>query len=192
MNWLDWIRSVLGRARPVPVPPPPGPGTPPPPVGDVPGRLRDAHNAARPGRTAFLRSAELEAAAQTHANLMAARHMMSHQLPGEPDPFRRMSDAGYRYGLAAENVAGGQTSVEQVMADWMLSPGHRANILGSYAHMGGAMAAAADGTRYWSVSFASPAAGGFAAAAAAPMMVTTVVGVGGTTSSIQIGPRGGS
>ncbi|OWZ09207.1 SCP-like extracellular protein [Phytophthora megakarya] len=41
----------------------------------------------------------------------------------------RIKAQGYSFSKAAENVAAGQTSVEQVMTSWWNSPGHRANIL---------------------------------------------------------------
>jgi uncharacterized protein YkwD len=41
-----------------------------------------------------------------------------------------MEDSGYgNFARAAENIALGQTSAQQVVSDWMNSPGHRRNIL---------------------------------------------------------------
>ena len=44
-------------------------------------------------------------------------------------PFQRMTAAGYPYSMAAENIAAGQATAAAVMAAWMASEGHRANIL---------------------------------------------------------------
>lgn len=70
----------------------------------------------------------LTAAAQGHAQDMAARDYFSHTTP-EGVPFdQRIRNAGYgRPG--AENIAQGSRTAEGVMDLWMESPGHRANIL---------------------------------------------------------------
>ncbi len=42
----------------------------------------------------------------------------------------RLPDFGYTgYAMIGENIAGGQQTPEQVVAEWMRSPGHRANLL---------------------------------------------------------------
>ena len=42
----------------------------------------------------------------------------------------RLPDFGYTgYSMIGENIAGGQQTPEQVVAEWMHSPGHRANLL---------------------------------------------------------------
>ncbi|CAI5743875.1 unnamed protein product [Peronospora destructor] len=41
----------------------------------------------------------------------------------------RISAQGYQFATAAENVAAGQKTVDNVMASWWNSPGHRANLL---------------------------------------------------------------
>ena len=53
----------------------------------------------------------------------------------------------------SENIAMGQSSASETVADWMRSDGHRANILGSHSRIGVAMARAADGTVYWCQQF---------------------------------------
>lgn len=64
--------------------------------------------------------------------------------------------AGYFGWLSlGENVAAGQTSVDQVMTAWMNSSGHKANILGSYTHAGFAQATGANGVIYWTQEFGS-------------------------------------
>jgi uncharacterized protein YkwD len=47
-----------------------------------------------------------------------------------------MTDAGYEWSGAAENIAEGQSSAEDVMQTWLASPGHCGNIMGDYAHIG--------------------------------------------------------
>jgi len=41
----------------------------------------------------------------------------------------RALQGGYYFRKVGENLAGGQTSPEQVMSEWMASPGHQENIL---------------------------------------------------------------
>jgi hypothetical protein len=73
-------------------------------------------------------SATLAAAASQHALRMAARNMLSHQLPGEPEMADRASQAGARFSALAENVAEGP-SAQSIHEQWMNSPPHRANLL---------------------------------------------------------------
>jgi len=54
----------------------------------------------------------------------------------------------------AENIAMGQSCCQEVVRDWMNSPGHRANILnGSYKRIGAAAYRTPDGTTYWCQQF---------------------------------------
>jgi uncharacterized protein YkwD len=43
----------------------------------------------------------------------------------------------------------GQSSSREVVRDWMNSPGHRANILGSYRRVGAAAYRSKGGAIYW-------------------------------------------
>ncbi|MEU5175170.1 CAP domain-containing protein [Streptomyces sp. DSM 40868] len=72
---------------------------------------------------------ELTKAAQDHSADMAAHQNMSHTGSDGSDPGLRITRAGYTWSSYGENVAYGYTTAEQVMAGWMASPGHRANIL---------------------------------------------------------------
>jgi uncharacterized protein YkwD len=71
----------------------------------------------------------LSRAAGWHAADMARRNYFSHTSPGGATYVRRMRWAGYQPRRAAENLAAGQTSPEDVVTSWMDSPAHRANIL---------------------------------------------------------------
>ena len=54
----------------------------------------------------------------------------SHYSPTYGDPFDMMEALGFNsWYAAAENIARGQKTAEEVMNSWMNSPGHRANIL---------------------------------------------------------------
>ena len=67
--------------------------------------------------------------ALVHSKDMNDRKFFDHNNPDGKSPFDRMKQAGLQYRRAAENIAAGQTSPEEVVAGWMNSPGHRANIL---------------------------------------------------------------
>ena len=120
--------------------------------------LAGAHNEvrARRGLGALRVDDRLVRAAQGHADDMARRRRMAHRGSDCSSPFRRMERAGYRYGRAAENVAAGQETLEELMSDWMRSPGHRRNILGPYTEIGTGYATDAAGTPYWCVTFGTP------------------------------------
>ncbi len=73
---------------------------------------------------------QLAAAAELHSTNMGTRNFFSHC---DPDlmtmPGQRVTAAGYLWNSVGENAAGGQTTPQSVMAAWMGSAGHRANIL---------------------------------------------------------------
>jgi uncharacterized protein YkwD len=157
---LAAIRKALG-GRPKPVPKPKPVPVPPPPVpGVIEAQLLAEHNAehAAAGLHPLAASVKLQAAAQAHADLMARRGQMEHQLPGEPDLGARVSAVGYTWTWVGENIAWNYRTVAEVMAGWLSSPGHRANILsGHYTQAGFAVAYGADGSPYWAVDFGAPA-----------------------------------
>jgi uncharacterized protein YkwD len=80
------------------------------------------------GLKPFKWSLTLSEAAWQHAQRIAARNTLSHQLPGEPAMPQRASQAGAVFSSLAENVAEGP-SAENIHRQWMKSPPHRANLL---------------------------------------------------------------
>ena len=77
--------------------------------------------------------ARLTRAAQAHADHMTQAGYFSHQSPGGPNGSNmaaRIRSAGCSAGSMAENIAQGQRSEAEVLADWAASPGHRTNMLG--------------------------------------------------------------
>lgn len=89
------------------------------------------------GESALRFNANLQAAAQGHSESMAAGDYFDHIGPGGQTPLDRIKAAGYIYssrvGFAVgENIAWGTGSLSTpraIVASWMASPGHRANIL---------------------------------------------------------------
>ncbi|WP_433608855.1 CAP domain-containing protein [Dactylosporangium sp. CA-139114] len=74
-------------------------------------------------------NAKLRAAAYKHSADMAAKDYFSHDSQDGTSFATRISNEGYRWSNAAENIAKGQRTPEEVMNSWMNSSGHRANIL---------------------------------------------------------------
>jgi len=81
------------------------------------------------GETDLSLNGQLNNAAQSKANDMAARDYWSHNTPDGQTPWSFMSAAGYNYQLAGENLAYGFTTASETITGWMNSPEHRANIL---------------------------------------------------------------
>jgi uncharacterized protein YkwD len=68
-------------------------------------------------------------AAQSHAIDMLARRFYDHVTPDGRTLARRVTASGYAYRWAAENIAKGVFDPAEVVRRWMLSSGHRRNIL---------------------------------------------------------------
>ncbi|WP_299150610.1 CAP domain-containing protein [uncultured Tateyamaria sp.] len=88
----------------------------------------NAERAAK-GRSALIYDAQLEAAAVAHAQDMARAGFFSHTGSDGSNIGVRLKRVGYPFCFGAENIAAGQRSLNQVMAAWMGSTGHRKNIL---------------------------------------------------------------
>ena len=86
------------------------------------------HERERAGLPKLEWSEQLAKAALAHSRLLAAKHELSHQFPGEQPLQERVGATGLRFNSVAENVAEAPT-VEDSHQALMHSPGHRANIL---------------------------------------------------------------
>lgn len=110
-------------------------------------------------RPALTRNSKLDAAARLHSSDMACNNYFSHtSLFGTPFNIR-ITNQGYSYSYAGENIAAGYNSPQSVVAAWMNSDGHRANILSNnYMHIGIGYAykSGSQWGHYWTTDFASP------------------------------------
>lgn len=79
-------------------------------------------------------SAELAAAAQAHADDMAARGYFDHDSPEGTKFWQRTKTAGYTGEPRGENIAMGARTAASIMSMWMKSQGHRENILNREAN----------------------------------------------------------
>jgi RNA polymerase sigma factor (sigma-70 family) len=96
---------------------------------------------------------QLQKAAQSHSDDMAARQFFDHTNPDGADPGQRITVAGYRWSTYGENIAEGQQTASAVMQSWMNSPGHRANILNcSFKNIGVGVHKGAGGP-WWTQDF---------------------------------------
>jgi len=74
-------------------------------------------------------NAQLTDAAQSHSEDMALSDFFAHTGSDGSTPWQRIERTGYRYSLAAENIAAGYTTPEAVVQGWLNSVSHRDNIL---------------------------------------------------------------
>lgn len=103
------------------------------------------------GCSALTLNATLSKVAQAHSEDMALHRNMSHSGSDGSSPGDRLTNAGYTWSAYGENVAYGYASPDQVMAAWMASPGHRANILNcTFKEIGVGLAQPGD---YWTQDF---------------------------------------
>lgn len=103
----------------------------------------------------------LHVAAQSHSFAMYDQNFFEHDNPNTgDDPATRAEEAGYGT-YVGENIAMGHQTPRQVVRAWMNSSGHRANILGSYSHLGVGITRGGSGTYgdgdwfYWVQNFGS-------------------------------------
>lgn len=106
-------------------------------------------------------NSRLDTAAQGHAEDMLARGYFDHRSPAGTTVRERSEAAGYAWRAIGENIAFGQTSVDEVVATWLDSPGHRRNILSpdfTELGLGLALGQGKDGKYqvYWVQSFGAP------------------------------------
>lgn len=81
------------------------------------------------GRANLHASLQLQQAAQAKAQDMVARNYWAHNTPEGSKPWIFMTNAGYQYQAAGENLAYGFDSASAVLNAWMHSPQHRENLL---------------------------------------------------------------
>lgn len=96
--------------------------------------------------------------AAEHACDMAQRGRMTHVGSSTTGPGPRAKAAGYVPLLTAENIAAGPFSLDRVLHEWNISPGHLANIaIPQIRDFGIGQALAADGrTRFWVAVYGAP------------------------------------
>jgi len=97
---------------------------------------------------------ELSRVARYKSVDMRDRNYFDHTSPTYGSPFTMMRNFGISYRTAAENIAAGQRTPQEVVNAWMNSPGHRANILKrDVTHIGVGYAEGGSKRHYWTQMF---------------------------------------
>jgi uncharacterized protein YkwD len=92
---------------------------------------------------------QLEAAAYKHSEDMYTNNYFDHTAPDGSNGGVRIERAGYNWTSFGENIAMGDRSEKEVVADWLQSPRHCKNIMnGNFKEMGVARAG-----NYWTQEF---------------------------------------
>ncbi|WP_333683387.1 CAP domain-containing protein [Pontibaca methylaminivorans] len=134
------------------------PCTPPDPSGQVVAQAIRSINTLRlqAGLVQLRPSAALARAAQDHACDLAAQGRISHVGSNGSRLADRLAGTGQRFGSARENVAQGPPG-HDVVASWMGSRGHRANLLsGDLREIGLGAALGANGHVFWVMTATGP------------------------------------
>lgn len=89
---------------------------------------------AKAGLAPLTVNANLTSAAQSYSGVLAQDACFAHTCGSQPDLGKRLQAAGYtfigyRSWTYGENIAAGYSTPDAVVAAWMASAGHRANIL---------------------------------------------------------------
>lgn len=134
--------AAPATVAPVGTAPPANPATPPssPSADNGPAGALDQLNAARavarhcgttrmPAVAPLRWNTALEQAAIGHSKWMQANDTFSHDGAGGSSVGTRATAAGYAWRSVGENIAAGQADVASVIATWLASPGHCANIM---------------------------------------------------------------
>ncbi|MFB3162002.1 SafA/ExsA family spore coat assembly protein [Neobacillus sp. 179-J 1A1 HS] len=97
---------------------------------------------------------ELSRVARYKSVDMRDYNYFSHTSPTYGSPFTMMKNFGLSYRAAAENIAAGQSTAQEVVNSWMNSSGHRANILSTkYKYIGVGYAKGGSQRHYWTQMF---------------------------------------
>lgn len=103
----------------------------------------------------------LSQSAAWYANDMAQHNYFNsdHTSSDGRHTYERISSTGYKNSYSSENIGAGQSSVNQVMAQWLSSSGHCSAIMSPNAKEMGASRAVKSGTaykNYWVQNFGAP------------------------------------
>jgi uncharacterized protein YkwD len=104
---------------------------------------------AHPAVASLAWNAALTQAALVHSEDMVAGNFFSHTGSDGSNAGQRASAAGYTWRTWGENIAVGQVGVDAVVAAWMDSPGHCANVMNArFEDIGLACVAGSSGNTY--------------------------------------------
>jgi uncharacterized protein YkwD len=113
----------------------------------------------KPPAPALTLDTRLRCAARVHSKDMGTNNFFSHTGSNGSTPWQRITNAGYVYSTAGENIAAGYSSPSAVVDSWMKSTGHCNNIMNpSFVHLGVGYFYASGSTygHYWTQDFGRP------------------------------------
>lgn len=112
-----------------------------------------------PAAPPLRRDSRLDTAAQAHSVDMATYNYFSHTGRDGSSPFQRMTNAGYKWSAAAENIAAGNSTAAATVKQWLGSAGHCANLMSrTYVDTGIGYGNSTSSTykHYWTQNFGKP------------------------------------
>ena len=115
---------------------------------------------AKQGLKPVRREARLDRAARAHSKAMAEQNFFDHRGRDGKKVADRLAMVGYGFQVVGENIAAGMESPATVVKQWLLSRGHRENLLEPRATEAGIgyVAVSDDKYRhYWTFIVAEPA-----------------------------------
>jgi len=128
-------------------------------VNTIRSQSRDCGSENYPAAAALSWHCTLEDVAYAHSRDMGDYNFFSHTGSDGLTVGDRVRNAGYDWSAVGENIAAGQQTIDTVMAAWLDSPGHCANIMRPlYTELGMASysVAGSDYRIYWTQVFARP------------------------------------
>ncbi|MGD8630550.1 MAG: CAP domain-containing protein [Gammaproteobacteria bacterium] len=128
-------------------------------VNTVRSQSRDCGSENYPAAAALSWHCTLEDVAYAHTRDMGDYNFFSHTGSDGLTVGDRVRNAGYDWSAVGENIAAGQQTIDSVMAAWLDSPGHCANIMRPlYTELGMASYSVegSDYRIYWTQVFARP------------------------------------
>lgn len=120
---------------------------------------RDCGGTTYPAAAALSWNCTLDSVASAHSIDMGDHNFFSHTGSDGLTVADRVTNAGYQWSAVGENIAAGQSTVTTVMAAWLSSPGHCANIMNAaFTEIGAAgyTVTGSDYPIYWTQVFARP------------------------------------
>jgi len=109
---------------------------------------------ARVGQSLLVENNKVSRVARIKSNDFVTNNYFAHNSPTYGTPFDMLRSFGITFTAAAENIASGQRTAEQVMNTWMNSSSHRASILNStYNQIGVGVARDNKGNLFWTQMF---------------------------------------
>lgn len=110
-----------------------------------------------PSAAALTWSTQLTQAAAAHTGDMVTNNFFSHTGSSGSSLGTRVTAAGYTWRAVAENIAAGYNSIDSVMAGWLGSDGHCANVMSAtYTQVGLACIASSSNGNNWTMDLAAP------------------------------------